>query len=75
LEEVVVDTQIVIDLALMAGRAYQTNRNPKNQFPIPAGWVEIFHVPDNPAFPMFTGASGFEAVTFREQKGSETNCF
>ena len=58
-------TQFEIECALMAGRAYQTNRNPINQFPVPAGWVEFFHVPNNPDFPMFTGSSGFEAVSFQ----------
>ena len=59
-------TQFEIDCALMAGRAYQSNRDPLNQFPIPQGWSEFFHVPDplNPAFPT-TG--GFEAVAFKNK--------
>ena len=40
-------TQFEIDCALMAGRAYQTNRTIDNLFPIPSGWVEFFHVPNS----------------------------
>lgn len=58
-------TQFEIDCALMAGRAYQTTRDPINQFSVPQGWTEFFHVPNNPNFPEFTGASGFEAVAFQ----------
>ena len=58
-----------IEYALMAGRAYQTNRNPINQFSVAQGWTEFAHVPNNPSYPEFTGASGFEAVSF--VKGSE----
>src|SRR5687767_5124412 len=60
-----------IEYALMAGRAYQTTRDPINQFSIPVvlGWLEIAHVPNNPSFPQFTGADGFEAVAFK--KGAE----
>lgn len=54
----------LIEYALMAGRAYQTTRAPINQFPIPDSWLEIAHVPNNPAYPQFTGADGFEAVSF-----------
>ncbi|TNC95241.1 MAG: hypothetical protein FD121_1427 [Gallionellaceae bacterium] len=54
-----------IDYALMAGAAYISNRDPKNQFPTPPGWLAFAHVPNNPAYPMFTGASGFEAVSFQ----------
>ena len=56
-----------IEYALMAGRAYQTTRALVNQFPIPValGWLEIAHVPNNPDFPQFTGADGFEAVAFK----------
>lgn len=43
-----------IEYALMAGRAYQTTRAPVNQFLIPDGWLEIAHVPNNPAYPQFT---------------------
>jgi Lipase (class 3) len=62
---------LTIDYALMAGRAYQTTRDPINQFPIPVaqGWLEIAHVPNNQNFPQFTGADGFEAVAF--QRGNE----
>jgi len=55
----------------MAGRAYQTNRAQVNQFAIPAGWQELFHVPD-PGIPAFPGASGFEAVYFRKVSGANT---
>ncbi|MFO0701088.1 MAG: hypothetical protein U0236_17840 [Nitrospira sp.] len=60
-----------VEYALMAGRAYQTTRDDDqiNWFPIPQGWSELAHVPNNPAFPQFSGADGFEAVAF--QKGSE----
>ncbi len=54
-----------IEYALMSGRAYQTTRDPLNQFSIPQGWLELAHVPNNPDYPMFTGASGFEAVSFQ----------
>ena len=58
--------QFEIDRALMAGRAYQTNRDQSaNWFPVPAGWTEFSHVP-NTDYPT-TG--GFEASAF--QKGSE----
>ena len=62
---------IPVEYAVMAGRAYQTTRdaNQINWFPIPQGWSEFAHVPNNLAFPQFTGADGFEAVAFR--KGSE----
>ena len=59
-----------IEYALMAGRAYQSTRSKDiNWFPIPDGWVEFFHVPKNPDYPMFTEASGFEAISF--QRGNE----
>lgn len=54
-----------IDYALMAGASYISNRDPKNQFPTPQGWMKYFHVPNNPDYPMFTVASGFEAVSFQ----------
>ncbi len=54
-----------IEYALMAGRSYQTTRDPMNQFPIPQGWLELAHVPNNPDYPMFTGAAGFEAISFQ----------
>ena len=54
-----------IDYALMAGAAYISTRDPKNQFPIPQGWLEFAHVPNNPDYPMFTGTAGFEAVSFQ----------
>ena len=64
-------TQFEIECALMAGRAYQSNRNPDigiNWFPVPAGWNEFFHVPNNPAFT--PSSSGFEAVSFRSGNGT-----
>src|ERR1041385_5267369 len=60
---------ITLEYALIAGRAYQTTRGLINQFPVPQGWIEIAHVPNNPAFPQFTGTDGFEAVAF--EKGSD----
>lgn len=56
-----------IDYAVMAGRAYQTARNKINWFSVPDGWVEYFHVPKNPDYPMFTETSGFEAVSFQSK--------
>ncbi len=54
-----------IDLALMAGASYISNRSKVNRFTIPEGWNKV-SVPDsyvqNPA-------SGFEAISF--VKGSE----
>ena len=59
-------TQLEIDRALMAGRAYQTNRDQTaNWFPTPVGWTEFSHVPNTP----YPTTSGFEAGAF--QKGSE----
>jgi len=58
-------TQYEIDLALMAGRAYYDTRTDINRFPVPDGWTEFFHVP-NETFP---SSSGFEAVSF--QRGDE----
>jgi hypothetical protein len=49
-----------LQYALMAGRAYQTNRNPDvgiNWFPVPSGWTESFHVPNSPLFT--SSSSGF----------------
>jgi len=57
------------EYALMAGRAYQTTRDPINQFPIPQGWFEFAHVPNNPDYPEFTGESGFEAANIRRILG------
>src|SRR3970040_1535764 len=54
-----------IEYALMAGASYISNRDAKNQFPTPQGWMQFFHVPNNPDYPIFTGASGFEAVSFQ----------
>lgn len=56
-------TQFEIDCALMAGASYITTRDPMNQFPIPDGWSEFFHVP-NQTYPT---TSGFEAVAFQSQ--------
>lgn len=56
-----------IELALMAGRSYYDTRQDINRFPIPDGWTEYFHVPNNPDYPTFTGTSGFEAASFQNQ--------
>ena len=55
-----------VDYALMAGRAYQTTRDPSgiNWFPIPQGWSPFFHVPDSTT-PSFSATSGFEAISFQ----------
>jgi VCBS repeat-containing protein len=55
----------------MAGRVYQTTRGKINWLPDlqSQGWSEFFHVPNNPDYPNFTAASGFEAVSF--QNGNE----
>ena len=45
------------EYALMAGRAYQSNRDEINFFPIPNGWTEILYLED-------PNGSGFEAVSF-----------
>ena len=60
-------TQFELDCALMAGLAYQTNRDKINWFPAPEGWQQFSHVP-NSTYPT---ASGFEAVAF--QNKSNTN--
>ena len=54
-----------IEYALMAGRAYETTRDKINWFPVPTGWLEYAHVPNNPDYPQFTGSDGFEAVSFQ----------
>ena len=56
-----------IELAIMAGRSYFDTRKDINRFPVPAGWTEFGHVPNNPDYPTFTGTSGFEAVSFQNQ--------
>ena len=61
-----------VEYALMAGRAYQVTRDPINEFPIPDGWIELAHVPNNVAFPQYTGAEGFEAVSFMRSTGAGT---
>ena len=58
-------TQYEIDLALMSGRAYYDTRTDINRFPVPDGWTEFFHVPNE----IFPSSSGFEAVSF--QRGDE----
>lgn len=51
-----------IQLAVMAGRAYQSTRNKdSNWFPAPEGWTEIEHK---------TKDSGFEAVSFQRGTGA-----
>ena len=54
-----------IECALMAGGSYLSNRSDKNKFPVPVGWTEFFHVP-NETYP---SSRGFEAVSF--VKGSQ----
>ena len=56
-----------VEYALMAGDSYLSNRSIINQFPVPQGWLAFFHVPNNPAYPNFTTASGFEAISFQNQ--------
>jgi hypothetical protein len=52
--------QFEVDCALMAGRAYQENRDDINKFPISEGWTEFYHVPSD----TYPTSSGFEAVSF-----------
>ncbi|MGC2047272.1 MAG: hypothetical protein WA635_01485 [Gallionella sp.] len=54
-----------IEYAVMSGLAYQTTRNKMNWFPVPDGWMDYAHVPNNPDYPQFTGADGFEAISFQ----------
>jgi hypothetical protein len=54
-----------IEYALMAGASYYDTRAEINRFPVPDGWLEKAHVPNNPDYPMFTATSGFEAVSFQ----------
>ncbi len=49
------EAQYEIELALMAGRAYQSTRMDINWLPVPDGWTEMQHK---------EGDSGFEAVSF-----------
>ena len=59
-------TQFEIECAIMAGRAYQSNRRILNWFPAGINdWSEYFHVPSE----TYPTSSGFEAVSF--QKGNE----
>jgi hypothetical protein len=44
----------------MAGSAYRSTRDPKNQFPIPSGWSQYSLWPADPS-------TGFEAVAFQNQ--------
>jgi Lipase (class 3) len=46
-----------IDYALMAGGSYISNRDAKNRFPVPQGWVSTKY--DNPP-----NGGGFEAISF-----------
>ncbi len=45
-----------IEYALMAGASYISNRDSRNQFPIPENWYQVSYAPPEP--------SGFEAATF-----------
>ncbi|MDH4154801.1 MAG: hypothetical protein OEV01_13525 [Nitrospira sp.] len=60
-----------VEYALMAGRAYQSTLNPTgiNFFPVPTGWTEFLHVPNNPDFT--PSSSGFEAVSFSRGTGAD----
>ncbi len=62
-------TQFEMDCALMAGRAYQTNRDSHgiNWFPVPSGWFEVQHVPN----PAISTSGGFEMSVF--QSTTNTN--
>lgn len=53
-----------IAYALMAGRSYQTNRDPNgiNWFPAPNGWNEFLHIPNN----TLPSVSGFEMSAFQK---------
>lgn len=48
-----------IDYALLAGSSYISNRDAKNRFPIPQGWVKV----TNPPY-FRDDASGIEAISF-----------
>ena len=61
----------IIELALMAGRAYLTTRDQINWLPVPDGWAEFFHVPDPATASTFPAKNGFEAISF--QKTSNPN--
>ena len=56
-------TQFEIDCALMAGRAYQTTRDPGgiNWFPVPSGWNEFLHIPNDSS----PSVDGFEMSAFQ----------
>jgi len=55
-------TQFEIECAIMAGRAYQSNRRILNWFPAGINdWSEYFHVPSE----TYPTSSGFEAVSFQ----------
>ena len=50
--------ELQLDYALMAGAAYVSNRNLKNRFPTPDGWITTNY--EEP----IVGGSGFEAIAF-----------
>lgn len=56
-------TDFEIECALMAGYAYQTNRNTINWFPVPEGWTEFSHVPNS----IYPTTAGFEASAFQTE--------
>ena len=60
-------TQFEIDYALMAGLAYQSNRDKINWFPAPSGWQEFSHVP-NSSYPT---TQSFEASAFQNLSTGE----
>jgi hypothetical protein len=49
-----------IEYALMAGASYISNRDSRNQFPIPQGWLKVI----NPDSYFRDPNSGFEAISF-----------
>ena len=51
-----------IQLAIMAGRAYQSTRKEINWFPVTSEWTEKHHEKDD--------SSGFEAVSFQRGTGA-----
>lgn len=57
-----------IEYALMAGRSYQTNRDPNgiNWFPVPNGWNEFLHIPNN----SLPSVGGFEMSAFQSNANS-----
>lgn len=59
-----ISIQQQIEYALMTGASYISNRDPKNQFPIPEGWKKVTNQPR-----FNDDVTGFEVIAFT--KGSE----